>query len=63
MGGKIVERVTQATHILINKSGYKMKKNEIDKFTDKNIVNIKFIFHTYYHMKKMNESDIEYKLN
>jgi hypothetical protein len=62
MGGKITERVTQATHILINKSGYSLKKNEIEKITNIKIVNIKFIFHTYYHMMKMNESDNEYKL-
>lgn len=59
LGGSVVNDIDQATHIIYNKS-----KDIIDTINKekKYNVNLKWLFHCYFYIEKMNENNIEYSV-
>jgi hypothetical protein len=61
MGGMLVPK-EKATHILLSKTKREIFEMERRKdWATQHVVNIKFIFHSYFFMQKVDENDEEYK--
>ena len=62
MGG-IIENKGNATHFIVSKNKYEQLKQDMKtkNFKPTYILNLKFIFHTFYFMTKLNENDPEYR--
>lgn len=60
MGGRIVSKA-QATHFIVSNNRLSLLKDEIrDNWKIQHKVNLKYIFHCFFFMTKLNEQDEEY---
>jgi hypothetical protein len=60
MGGRMKNK-QNATHFVVFKNRLNLFKQEREEtWKVKHVLNLKFIFHSFYFMTKMNENDPEY---
>lgn len=63
MGGKVHERPSQCTHILIDQSDFNYCRTQMAReVRNGSVVNFKYLFHTYFFFKRMDVNDEEYKI-